>query len=294
MSSARASAAMDRDYRRMLLPASLAVGVFAIAPLLGMLALSFTDYHLIRGMSGSIGITNFLRLIGDNRFVSSIYIMAALSVFGVAAQVVVGTAIAVGLDRIVKSWRFARGVFVIPFAVPHVAVALVWLSLFTPTLSPITAFFGEFGIEVPALLTSQVGAISAIVIADTWATYPFVMLIVLAALQGISPDLDEAAALDGASKIRAFFLITLPLLYPTLLMVALFRFIETLKHFPLIFVMTSGGPGRATQATNYYAYVQTFQNSNVAYGAAIAVFLFVFAGVISFYVARTNARLADA
>lgn len=294
MTPARASAAMDRGYRRMLIPASLAVGIFAIAPLLGMFALSFTDYHLIRGWSGKVGIDNFQRLIGDRRFVSSVYIMAALSVFGVIAQVVIGTAIAVGLDRIVKSWRFARGIFVIPFAVPHIAVALIWLSLFTPTLSPVTAFFAEFGIKVPALLTSQTGAIAAIVIADTWAAYPFVMLIVLAALQGISPDLDEAAALDGASKIRAFFLITLPLLCPTLLMVALFRFIETLKHFPLIFVMTSGGPGRATQATNYYAYVQTFQNSNVAYGAAIAVFLFVFAGVISFYVARANARLADA
>ena len=77
-------------------------------------------------------------------------------------------------------------------------------------------------------------------------------------------------------------------------MVALFRFIETLKHFPLIFVMTSGGPGRATQATNYYAYVQTFQNSNVAYGASIAVFLFLFAAAISFYIAKANARLSDA
>ncbi|MDB6454167.1 carbohydrate ABC transporter permease [Falsirhodobacter sp. 20TX0035] len=294
MTSVRASAAMDRSYKLMLLPASLAVGIFAVAPLVGMFVLSFTDFHLIRGWSGKIGLQNFLRLAGDARFLSSIYVMAALSFFGVVAQVVIGTAIAVGLDRIVKSWRFARGIFVIPFAVPHIAVALIWLSLFTPTLSPITAFFATFGIEVPAMLTSQTGAIAAIVIADTWATTPFVMLIVLAALQGISPDLDEAAAMDGATRIRSFFLITLPLLYPTLLMVALFRFIETLKHFPLIFVMTSGGPGRATQATNYYAYVQTFQSSNVAYGAAIAVFLFIFAGIISFYIARSNARLSDA
>lgn len=294
MTPARASAAMDRTYRRMLLPASLAVGIFALAPLLGMLALSFTDFHLIRGWSGKIGIHNFLRLFDDRRFVSSIYVMMALSVFGVMAQVTLGTAIAVGLDKIVGKWRVARGIFVVPFAVPHVAVALIWLSLFTPTLSPINAFFDIFGVEVPAMLTTQNGAIAAIVIADTWATYPFVMLIILAALQGISPDLDEAAAIDGASRIRTFLRITLPLLYPTLLMVALFRFIETLKHFPLIFVMTSGGPGRATQATNYYAYVQTFQNSNVAYGATVAVFLFTFAAVISFYIAKVNARLSDA
>lgn len=77
-------------------------------------------------------------------------------------------------------------------------------------------------------------------------------------------------------------------------MVALFRFIETLKHFPLIFVMTNGGPGRSTQATNYYAYIQTFQSSNVSYGAAIAVFLFIFAAIISFYITRANARISDA
>jgi len=212
----------------------------------------------------------------------------------VLAQVIMGTLIAVGLEKIIPRWRFVRGIFVIPFVVPFVAVALIWLSLFTPTLSPINAFFNLFHITVPALLTSQWGAISAIVIADTWASFPFVMLLILAALQGISSDLDEAAAIDGASKMQVFWRITLPLLKPALLMVALFRFIETIKHFPLIFIMTNGGPGRATQATNYYAFIQTFQYSKVSYGAAIAVFLFLFAAIISFWVARTNARLSDA
>lgn len=289
-----ALAQIERDYRRMLVPAAAAVGIFAIVPLAGMLALSFSDFHLVRGWSGKIGFQNFARLISDRRFIDSVYIMAALSIFGVIAQIILGTAVAVGLDKIVARWRVARGIFVIPFAVPHVAVALIWLSLFTPTLSPINAFFEIFAIKVPAFLTTQEGAIAAIVIADTWASYPFVMLIVLAALQSIPKDLDEAAALDGASRVKTFFLITLPLLVPALLMVALFRFIETLKHFPLIFVMTNGGPGRSTQATNYYAFIQTFQSSNVAYGAAIAVFLFVFAAAISFYIARVNARVAHA
>ena len=134
----------------------------------------------------------------------------------------------------------------------------------TPTLSPINDFFELFGITVPPFLTSQYGAIAAIVIADTWASYPFVLLLILAALQGIPNDLDEAASIDGANKLQTFFKITLPLLVPALLMVSLFRFIETLKHFPLIYIMTNGGPGRSTQATNYYAYIQTFQNSNVS------------------------------
>ena len=284
----------QKNYNKMLYPAVLAVGIFSIVPLLGMVALSLTDFHLIKGWGRDFGVDNFVKMANDRRFIASISVMMMLSIFGVIFQVTLGTLIAVGLEKVVPKWRFMRGIFVVPFVVPAVAVALIWLSLFTPTLSPINAFFDIFGITVPAFLTTEYGAIAAIVIADTWASYPFVMLLILAALQGISGDLDEAASIDGATKMQIFWRITLPLLKPALLMVALFRFIETLKHFPLIFVMTNGGPGRSTQATNYYAYIQTFQSSNVSYGAAIAVFLFIFAGVISFYVAKANARLTDA
>ena len=245
------------------------------------------------GSNGEIGFRNFIKIVNDKRLINSVYVMAVLSLFGVAAQVIIGTAVAVGLQKIVGKWRLGRVLFLVPYAVPHVAVALIWLSLFTPTLSPVNAFFDVFGITVPSFLTSQNGALFAIILADTWTNFPFTMLIILAALQGISPDLDEAAALDGATRVKTFLYVTVPLLLPALLMVTLFRFIDSLKHFPMIYVMTKGGPGRSTQATNYYAYVQTFQNSNVAYGAAVAVLLFLMAALISFYVAKLNQRVAS-
>lgn len=282
---------LQRGYRIMMIPAVLAVGIFAIVPLAGMFALAFSDYHLIRGTNWEFGFKNFAKMVPDKRLMNSIYVMAALSFFGVLAQVIIGSAVAVGLQKITGKWRVGRVLFLLPYAVPHVAVALIWLSLFTPTLSPINAFFGLFGITIPAFLTSQYGAIFAIVVADTWTNFPFAMLIIMAALQGISPDLEEAAAIDGATRIKTFFYITLPLLAPALLMVTLFRFIDSLKHFPMIFVMTKGGPGRSTQATNYYAYVQTFGQENVAYGAAIAVMLFLMAALIAYYVAKLNQRV---
>ena len=288
-----ATAQLKRGYQTMMLPALLAVGIFAIVPLAGMLALSFSDYDLIKGTNWEFGFDNFARLFSDRRLIGSIYVMSALSFFGVAAQVLIGAAIAVGLSKIVGKWRIGRALYLLPYAVPHVAVALIWLSLFTPTLSPINAFFDLFGVTVPSFLTTQNGALFAIIVADTWTNFPFTMLIILAALQGISQDLDEAAALDGATRVKTFIYITLPLLVPAFLMVTLFRFIDSLKHFPMIFVMTKGGPGRSSQATNYYAYVQTFQNSNVAYGAAIAVALFIVAALISFYVARLNQRVSS-
>ena len=293
ISQPRATAQLERGYRNMMLPAVLAVGFFAIVPLAGMLALSFSDYHLLRGTNWDFGFKNFVRLASDKRLMGSVYAMSVLSFFGVVTQVLIGAAIAVGLSKIVGRWRLGRVLFLLPYAVPHVAVALIWLSLFTPTLSPINAFFDLFGITVPSFLTTQHGALFAIVLADTWTNFPFTMLIILAALQGISPDLEEAAALDGATRVQSFFYVTLPLLVPAFLMVTLFRFIDSLKHFPMIFVMTKGGPGRSTQATNYYAYVQTFQNSNVAYGAAIAVSLFIVAAFISYYVAKLNQRVTS-
>ena len=282
---------LQRGYRMMMVPAILAVAIFAIVPLAGMFGLAFSDYHLIRGTNWEFGFRNFERMLSDRRLMNSIYVMAALSFFGVAAQVIIGTAIAVGLQKITGKWRVGRVLFLLPYAVPHVAVALIWLSLFTPTLSPINAFFDLFGVTIPAFLTTQNGAIFAIVVADTWTNFPFAMLIIMAALQGISPDLEEAAAIDGATRVKTFIFITLPLLMPALLMVTLFRFIDSLKHFPMIFVMTKGGPGRSTQATNYYAYVQSFGNENVAYGAAIAVMLFLMAALIAYYVAKLNQRV---
>ncbi|MGV0819503.1 carbohydrate ABC transporter permease [Martelella sp. AMO21009] len=280
-----------REYVRFLYPTIFCAVLFSVVPLAGMFALSLTDFHLIKGWGGHWGLQNFVRLLSDRRFLNSIYVMLALSVGGVVVQLVIGTAIAVGLDQIVPKWKVARGLFTIPFAVPHVAVALIWLSLYTPTLSPINAALEALGLPQPVWFSTQTGAIAAIVIADTWANFPFVMLLILAALQGIPRDLKEAAAIDGASQLRAFFVITLPLLKPALLLVTLFRFIETLKHFPLIYVITKGGPGRSTQATNYYAYVQSFENSNISYGAAISVTLFLFAALASYWVARINSRI---
>ena len=294
MNERSARNSLERGYKMMMIPAVVAVLAFVIFPLIGMFGIALSDFHMLRGSKGQFGFHNFAKMMTDARFADSVYVMTVLSVGGVVIQVLTGTFIAIGLHRIIPKWKLARGIFLIPFAVPGVAVALIWLSLFTPTLSPINAIFDLIGITVPAFLTSRNGALFAITEADTWTTYPFVMLIILAALQGISEDLDEAASLDGATRIQTFIYITLPLLVPALIMVSLFRFIELLKHFPLIFIMTSGGPGRSTQVTNYYAYVQTFQKENVAYGASIAVFLFIIAALVSLYVARATGRIGDA
>ena len=110
---ARATADLERGYRMMMMPAVLAVGIFAIVPLAGMFALSFSDYHLLRGTNWEFGFKNFVRLVSDKRLMNSIYAMSILSFFGVASQVLIGAAIAVGLSKIVGKWRLGRVLFLL-------------------------------------------------------------------------------------------------------------------------------------------------------------------------------------
>ncbi len=110
-------------------------------------------------------------------------------------------------------------------------------------------------------------------VADTWEWFPFTMLMVLAALQMVPKEPQEAARIDGASAVQLFWHVRLPYIQPTLVVAALFRLIDSIKAFPLIYVLTDGGPGGATEVTNYYAFVQTFNFSYWGYGSAIATLM---------------------
>ena len=186
----------------------------------------------------------------------------------------VATLAAVGMARgRFRGQNAVNALVALPLTVPEIVTAVATLMFF-------------------ALLGFRLG-LGTVMAAHTVFCIPFAYLPIRARLQGMDDALLEAAADLYAKPSRAFWRVTLPLLMPALLMVTLFRFIDSLKHFPMIFVITKGGPGRSTQATNFYAYVQTFQNSNVAYGAAIAVLLFLMAALISFYVARLNQRVSQ-
>jgi multiple sugar transport system permease protein len=134
---------------------------------------------------------------------------------------------------------------------------------------------GLLGVPPPAWLADPRLALPAIVIADVWEWFPFTMLMLLAALQMMPDEPLEAARIDGAGSWQVFRHIILPLLRPAIVVTALFRLIESVKAFPLIFVMTGGGPGTVTEATNYYAYLQGFNYSLIGFSAAISVVILV-------------------
>jgi multiple sugar transport system permease protein len=163
---------------------------------------------------------------------------------------------------------------------PPIVVAVIWKLIYTPDISPLYYAAQALHFTMPALTSSVDFALTAIIIADTWEWLPFTFLMVLAALQTIPDEYSEAALVDGASTLQIFWYVTLPFIMPILVISGMFRLIDSVKAFPLIFLLTSGGPGTVTEVTNYYAYLLAFDTNEIGYSSAVTVvMLLLVAGV---------------
>ncbi|HVQ74805.1 MAG TPA: sugar ABC transporter permease [Candidatus Binatia bacterium] len=278
----------------LLLPALAVLFVVTILPSIFLVVTSFTPLDLTRPGSYRLeGTGNYRELIQDHRFWNSVWVQARLSFWTVLLQLLIGLGLARLLHTRIRGAEAVRAAFIIPMVLPPVVVALTWKILFTPDVSVLNWALGLIGLPQPAWLTDSTLALWAIIIADVWEWFPFVFLAVLAAFQMMPEEPLEAAAIDGASRWRVFVHVELPLLRPVLLVVGLFRLIDSMKAFPHIFIMTGGGPGVATEATNYYAYLQGFSYTLVGYSSAITVVLLAGTFALSLGIMRLVGRATD-
>jgi multiple sugar transport system permease protein len=231
---------------------------------------------------------NYTAAIGDERFLLSVWIQVKLSVATVIGQIAIGLGLALLLDSNSRLMEAIRTGFLLPMVLPPIVVAVVWKIVFTPDISPMHRLLEWAGFPVHSLLSNGSTALWAVVAADTWEWFPFTLLMMLAALQMVPREPMEAAAIDGASWAQTFWYVRLPFIRPTLSVTALFRLIDSIKAFPLIYVLTDGGPGRATEVTNYYAFVQTFNFSFWGYGSAVATLLVAGVLALSWIILRSG------
>ncbi|WP_256469672.1 MULTISPECIES: sugar ABC transporter permease [unclassified Bradyrhizobium] len=171
--------------------------------------------------------------------------------------------------------------FLIPMVLPPIVVAVIWKLIYTPDISPLYDAAQALHVAMPALTSSVDFALTAIIIADTWEWLPFTFLMVLAALQTIPDEYSEAALVDGASRLQIFWYVTLPFIMPILVISGMFRLIDSVKAFPLIFLLTGGGPGTLTEVTNYYAYLLAFDTNEIGYSSAVTVVMLLLVAGIS-------------
>lgn len=293
----RLLAAHERQRRRflrlVLAPSVLVLLLVAGLPTLFLLATSLTPAMLVN--PGSLSdfsepLRNYKLLAGDERFLNSLLVQARLSLYSVTLQVLLGTALALLVNASQGRWQALRHLFVIPMVLPPIVVAVIWKLVYTPDISPLHHAAKALGWALPALTTHVDFALGAIVLADTWEWAPFTFLMVLAALQGLPAEYVEAARMDGADALRVFGHVVLPWIAPVLLVCTLFRLIDSIKAFPLIFLLTGGGPGSVTEVTNYYAYLLGFSQGELGYSSAVTVVLLAATVLISWAAMHAGRR----
>ncbi len=231
-------------------------------------------------------LVNYRQLIDDERFTDSVGTQLKLSAASVVLQLAVGLGLALLLNGRSRALGTMRTVFLIPMVLPPIVVALIWKIMFTPDVSPLHRVLEAIGTPVRSLIANPDTALWAIAFADTWQWFPFTMLMVLAALQMIPEEPLEAARLDGANRRQLLRYIVFPHIRPVLVVCGLFRLIDSFKAFPLIYVLTDGGPGTVTEVSNYYGFIQAFNFSYWGYGSAIAMVILAGVFVLSWGVGK--------
>jgi multiple sugar transport system permease protein len=267
-----------------LLPSLTFVGVFSIYPILESFRLSFYRLILTLPWLGQkmVGWENYADLWTDPVALQSLRTTVIFVGVTIPLELLLGLGIALVMNEAFRGRGLLRAVVLIPWAIPTVVSSQMWRFIFNDRygLANFVLFGGDASRYIAPLADFDL-ALVAIIAAEIWKTTPFAALILLAGLQGIPDDLYEAASVDGASAWQKFRHVTLPLLRPALLLALLFRTIDALRVFDLVFVMTQGGPADATNVLQFYGYKKTFAEGMLGYGSAIAVTVFLMSLVLS-------------
>lgn len=268
----------------LLSPAILLLLVVVVIPAARVMMLSIAETDPARGPEATAhGFGQFLRLWQDGRWWVSLRNTAVFTFGSVAIEMVLGTIFAFLLHRSFRGRGVARALTMLPWALPTAVMALAWAWIFNDTFGVANDLLRRSGLAArPIAWLGEPGlAMLAMIVADVWKTTPFVMLIVLAGLQGIPPQVLEAARVDGLGRWRRIRHVSLPLLAPSLLLAFAFRSIQAFGAFDLVYVMTGGGPGGSTETVSLYAFQNFFRYLDFSYGAAIATQAVALLAVVS-------------
>ncbi len=273
-----AKAARRRNYARQywpfLVPAGVVVFAVILFPWLFTLFMSVHDWH-IGGERTFVGLGNYARMLGDERFGWALLRTLYFTALSVILPMVLGVAAAVVFHRNFPGRGLARTLFIMPMMATPVAVALVWTMMFHPQLGVLNYLLTSVGLPPSAWVYESGTVIPTLVMVETWQWTPLVMLIVLGGLASLPTDPYEAAMLDGASMAQVFRHVTLPLVWPFIMVAAVIRGIDALKAFDTIFVISNGGPGTASETLNILLYLQAFSFYDMGYASAIVAVFFV-------------------
>ncbi|QQO09846.1 carbohydrate ABC transporter permease [Breznakiella homolactica] len=264
-------------------PVLLLRGFTTIYPVCVTFWTSFFDIRLLRSPDPVfIGLKNYIQIFTDPKLIKSLQFTGIFTVTSMAFHVVIGICLALLLNVSFKGKKFLRSIVLIPWAMPMVVVGIAARWAFNNNYGLINDLIRRI---IPSFhfdwLVYPASARAAVIMVDLWKDIPYFSILVLAALQFIPNEVYEAARIDGANKIQAFFRITLPSIIKTVLTLCIFFTTWRIISFDVVYTMTSGGPGNSTSLLAYRIMTEAFTNLNIGYASAIAVVLFLILIAIS-------------
>jgi len=279
----------SRKYWVFAVPATAVILAVIVFPWVFTVFMSVQDWKIGGGVD-FVGLENYRQLVNDERFRDSMAITFWFTLLSVVIPVFLGTAAALVFHREFPARGLLRTIFVMPMMATPVAVALVWKMMFHPQLGVLNYLLSLVGIPPSAWVFSPDTVIPTLVMVEVWHWTPLVMLIVLGGLAGLPREPYESAVIDGANSWHMFRFITLPLLWPYIMIALIIRTIDALKVFDIIFVISEGGPGTASETLNIFLYLQAFQFYKIGYASAVVVIFFVIIVALSLLLLYTRQK----
>jgi multiple sugar transport system permease protein len=257
-----------------LLPSAVPLVLFVLGPMIAAAWISLTEWNLLAPAKW-VGLDNYVELLTDPE-TGDVFLHTVYYIVGYLPLVYVGgLAIALALNTALRGRTLLRGVYFLPVVTSWIVVALVWRWLLNPSNGVVNTVLGFFGVEGPGWWSDPAWAMPSIILASAWKDLGFVMVILLAGLQAIDPELVDAARVDGAGWWRRLFSITLPLLSPATFFVVVISLINGFQVFDQVYAMTGGGPGGATQVVVQQIYDLTFRYGKAGEASALSWLLFM-------------------
>lgn len=275
------------------LPGAAVVFLLIYVPVVTSLGLGFFDLDTVIGTPNFAGLSNFTTALQDPEFWNAFVNGIVYSIFAIVLQLVLGVSFALVLRESFRGVTFLRGAVIFPYVVPTVVGVLVWRWMIDPNGGVINSMFSALGADIPWLATPG-WAMTTVVLISVWLWTPFVTITVLAALQTVSPELEEAARMDGTNALQRFWHVVLPQIRPILITIVLLRGIWMFNKFDIIALTTGGGPLNGTEHLPILAYRRAFEQFQLGEGAAISGLNFLFLVIIVTVFLRVTRRWTDA
>lgn len=284
----------DRLAYIMLAPGILFLIAVVVLPTLFAVYISTTVWNLTGVQGVFVGMRNYQQMVHDPRFISALWRSIYFTVASVSIELLLGLILALGLSKIRRGQDTLLSIFIIPMAITSAAVAYVFKFILDPEIGMVNYILTSLGFDSIAFLGSTRWALNSVILTDVWQWTPLMTLIIFAGLEALPEEPFEAARIDGATTWQRFKWVTLPLLKPVISIAVLIRGMDAFRAFTKVFIMTNGGPGRASEVLSLYAYRIGFSRFNIGYATAVSmIMLFVIIMAAWTYVQTTGILKED-